>query len=196
MSAELAQQVHAVWSGRFQPLHVGHLAVLRHSLTVLPLPHVAVLTTYFGWRAEGDYGAAADDAYAPARNPLTVWERFSLMRLALAGEGMADRVALIVAPRHDLDWPTVAQFYPPRRVICLTAKDAFEAAKETVWRSRGERVHVFAELGPHEVLTTSTIRGEVAAGADWRAFLPAACHSYFAEIDGPRRVFGVGRNAR
>lgn len=109
--------------------------------------------------------------------------------MALAGEGCTDRVALLVAPRHDLDWPTVAQFYPPRRVICLTAKDGFEAAKESVWRSRGERVHVFDDLGPVEVLTTTAIRARVAEGADWRTFIPPSCHSYFEEIDGPRRPF-------
>ncbi|NBE79562.1 hypothetical protein [Micromonospora rubida] len=187
----MPQRPHAVWSGRFQPPHVGHLAVLRHSLAVLPLPHVAILTTHFGWRAPGDYGEQAAAAYAPARNPLTVWERFSLLRLALADAGMTDRVSLLIAPRHDLDWPTVAQFYPPHRVICLTAKDRFEATKESLWRSRGERVHVFEGLGSAQVLTTTAIRAEVAAGADWRTFIPPRCHSYFEDISGPRRVFGI-----
>ncbi|MBX7266931.1 hypothetical protein KIF24_13425 [Micromonospora sp. Llam7] len=186
------ERLHAVWTGRFQPPHIGHLAVLRHSLTALPLPHVAVLTTHFGWRSPGRYGDLANDAYHPSRNPLTIWERFTLMRLALTGEAGTERVALLVAPRHDLDWPTVAQFYPPRRVICLTTKDGFEAAKESVWRSRGERVHIFDDLGPAEVLTTTAIRARVAAGADWTTFIPPPCHSYFEAIDGPRRVFNIG----
>ncbi|WBB76681.1 hypothetical protein O7602_14585 [Micromonospora sp. WMMD1128] len=187
-------RLHAVWTGRFQPPHIGHLAVLRRSLAALPLPHVAVLTTHFGWRSTtDDYGHLAEAAYDPVRNPLTVWERFTLMRMALEGEGIADRVALLIAPRHDLDWQSVAQIYPPKRLICLTAKDKFEAAKETVWRSRGEQVHVFADLAAADVLTTTAIKAKVAAGTPWATFIPPSCHSFFAEIDGPRRVFAAAR---
>ncbi|MFG1779955.1 hypothetical protein ACGFIG_26435 [Micromonospora sp. NPDC049048] len=184
------ERLHAVWTGRFQPPHVGHLAVLRHSLAALPLPHVVVLTTHFGWRSTDEYGGLAAEAYDPARNPLTIWERFALMRLLLAGEGLSEQVALLLAPRHDLDWPSVAQIYPPRRLICLTAKDQFEAAKKALWRSRGERVRVFDDLAT-DVLTTTAIRAKVAAGTDWRRFIPLPCHSFFAEINGPRRVFAV-----
>ncbi|MGC4857153.1 hypothetical protein ACLQ24_28230 [Micromonospora sp. DT4] len=158
---------------------------------MLQLPHVAVLTTHFGWRTHGEYGDLATAAYHPSRNPLTVWERFTLLGLALTADEFAGRVALLIAPRHDLDWPTVAQLYPPRRLICLTAKDRFEAAKASVWQARGEAVHIFDDLGPTEVLTTTAIRARVAAGADWKTFISPRCHSYFQQIDGPRRVFDV-----
>nr|MDT0663353.1 hypothetical protein [Micromonospora sp. DSM 115978] len=185
-----AAGVHAVWTGRFQPVHIGHLTVLRHSVATLAMPHVAVLTAHFGWTSPGDYGERAAQAYTANRNPFTMWERVTLMRLALAGAGLSHQVAVMAAPRHDLDWPAVAQFYPPQRIICLTAKDDFESAKASLWRSRGEQLHIFAELGPADVLTTTQIRARVAAGADWRQVIPESCHQYFAAIDGPRRVFG------
>jgi hypothetical protein len=76
-------------------------------------------------------------------------------------------------------------------VVCVTAKDEFEGVKARLWRQRGERVHVFEELGGRQVVTTTEIKAMVAAGADWRRFIPEACHAFFEEIDGPPRVFGV-----
>jgi hypothetical protein len=152
---------------------------------------VAVLTAYFGWESAGKYGELAAEAYMADRNPLSIWERLCLMRFGLEGHGLLDRVTVLAAPRHDLDWGRVAEFYPPRRIICLTSKDKFEAAKGTLWEQRGERVHVFSELDEKNVLTTSRIRQLVAAGVDWRHFLPERSHSYFLEIGGPARVFGV-----
>ena len=114
-----------------------------------------------------------------------------LMRLCLEHYGLQDRVQTWLAPRHDLDWNLVKGFYPENRLICLTVKDDFEAAKAALWRERGERVHVFEELAAEQVLTTTEIRRRVAAGEDWRVYLPSSCHEYFVDIDGPSRVFRV-----
>lgn len=189
----MTSQVFAVWTGRFQPPHEGHFAILRRSLEVLELPHIAALVTYSGWASGGEYGEAATVAYSAERNPLTIWERFWLMRLGLAGHGLLENVSVIVAPRHDLDWSYVSEFYPPKRIICLTAKDSFESAKAALWASRGERIHVFHDLDSAAVLTTTSIRRNVLGGADWRRFLPESSHEYFDEIDGPRRIFGIDR---
>ena len=155
------------------------------------MPHVVVLTAYAGWASPTEYGRLAMRAYDAPKNPLTVWERFWLMKLTLQTEGMAENVSIIVAPRHDLDWKSVATFYPPGRILGLTAKDEFEAAKADLWRQRGERIHVFTEIGPNSVLSTTQIRERIQAGEDWRNFLSEGVHEYFLEISGPSRVFGI-----
>ncbi|MFH8616934.1 hypothetical protein ACH4E8_17900 [Streptomyces sp. NPDC017979] len=181
---------HAVWTGRFQPPHVGHFSVLNMSIARLRMPHVVVLTSHFGWESEGEYGRHARDAYRPHLNHFTPWERSTLMRLGLEEYNLLGQVIISIAPRHDLDWNLVAGFYPADRIICLTAKDEFERVKAELWLARGERVHVFDDIGP-DVLTTTHIRQRVASGEDWRRYLPASCHAYFIEIDGPRRAFGM-----
>ncbi len=184
--------VRAVWVGRFQPVHLGHLEVLSRSLATLDMPHVAVLP--FGldrsqMEPQSDYKRHLADAYLVDLNPLTVWERFALMRLALLELDAPNRVAILVAPHHESQPNVVEDFFPPRRLICVTNKDAFERAKAEYWRERGEEVFVL-EL-PFPILSNTEIRQRVRAGDDWRSFLPATTHDYFLDIDGPRRVYGT-----
>lgn len=184
----------AVWTGRFQPAHEGHFAILKHSIMVLQLPHAAILTSYSGWESRtGEYGVMARVAYDSARNPLTEWERVRLMLLGLEQHQLDDDVTVMVAPRHDLDWEHVSRFYPRRRLICLTDKDDFEQAKADLWTQRGERIYVFRNFRNELTLTTTKIRALVRSGADWRSFMPEASHAFFAEIGGPERVFGVSQ---
>lgn len=178
-----------VWTGRFQPTHVGHLAILQRSFAEFDMPHAVILTTYYGWSADTPYAESSRESYEARRNPLTMWERLRLMRLAVETLPRGNDLTIISAPRHDLDWQRVSEFYPPQRIIALTAKDEFENTKELLWRSRGERVHVFRDM--QDVLTTTEIRRRVNQGEDWRAFLPEATWSYFEEVDGPSRVFDL-----
>jgi nicotinamide mononucleotide adenylyltransferase len=149
-----------------------------------------VLAVHLGWESEGAYALHSREAYQPRRNPFTPWERAALVRLGLEEYGLQNQVTVTMAPRHDIGWDLAAGFYPPDRIICLTAKDDFERVKADLWLARGERVHVFGDLGT-DVLTTTEIRRRVAAGEDWRNYLPSSSHEYFHEIDGPRRAFGV-----
>lgn len=189
--SKVGKDTHAVWTGRFQPPHTGHFHILRHSIEHLQMPHAAVLTAHFGWESEGAYGRHSREAYHPHRNPFTPWERATLMRLGLEEYGLQDQVTVSVAPRHDIGWDLVTGFYPPDRIICLTEKDDFERVKADLWRARGERVHVFRDVGA-DVLTTTEIRRRVASGEDWRNYVPPASHAYFIAIDGPHRAFGTG----
>lgn len=180
----------AVWTGRFQPPHLGHLGILKESLRQTPFPHCVAITSYTSWMSsDSAFSEAAAPSYAAERNPLTEWERMRLMLLLIEGL-QADRVIVpVVVPRHDWDWAVVSRFYPPNRVICLTAKDDFEVAKKDLWERRGERVRV-VDL-PVDPLTTTAIRQRVADGDEWRNYLPQATWSYFEAIDGPKRVFGA-----
>ena len=102
-SKVINREIFALWTGRFQPPHNGHFEILKHSIKILEVPHVAVLSSYFGWESKGVYGAHAEVAYEKSRNPLSTWERFWLMRLGLQSLDLLEQVSVIVAPRHDLD---------------------------------------------------------------------------------------------
>lgn len=182
----------ACWTGRFQPVHKGHIEILRFSLNTVELPHLCILTAYFGGHTSDRYGQFARANYGPEKNKLTVWERFRLMNLSLRGEGLEKIVCVTIAPRHDLDWSLASQFYPPKRIICLTNKDEFESAKLELWRRRGETVRVLDVKAELEPLTTTEIKRRINAGEPWERFISEAAHAYFREIDGPTRVFSGG----
>lgn len=61
----------AVYVGRFQPFHWGHLALLRHALEIAP---TVVLVIGCAWQAR------------TPKNPLTWQERAEMVRLALSPE--------------------------------------------------------------------------------------------------------------
>ncbi len=187
------QKVFACWSGRFQPTHLGHLEILKHSLKVLDLPHVCILTTYFGWSTCGDdeYARHAKVNYSPSKNPFSVWERFTLLSLGIKELEIENKVSIIVAPRHDWNWNIVKTFYPPCRVICLTNKDEFECSKAKIWKSRGEEVKIIDVSKISPLLTTTLIKKKVTAGSNWKKYMTKSTHSYFESIDGPSRLFGI-----
>lgn len=183
-------QPHACWTGRFQPAHLGHFEILKHSLKLLNLPHVCILTTYFGWDScDSEYSHMAKYNYSLSKNPFSVWERFTLLRLGLKELGLEKYVSIIVAPRHDWNWDIVSSFYPPSRLICLTNKDEFENSKAELWKSRGEKIKIINVKKISPVLTTTDIKRQVASGKSWKYFLPKSTHTYFESIDGPSRLF-------
>jgi nicotinic acid mononucleotide adenylyltransferase len=185
-----SNDLRAVWVGRFQPTHLGHLQILTESLRVVHLPHVVVLPYDFRAVAlphDNEYLVAAQNAYRPDANPLTVWERLRLMSLALSSLPDGDRVFPVAAPHHESRPGIVDEFFPANRLICVTDKDAFEGAKASYWRRRAEEVRVIP-IG-RDVLTTTMVRRLIVEGADWRSFMPETAHSYFDAIDGPRRLF-------
>src|SRR5688572_12139206 len=73
----------AVYIGRFQPLHDGHLALLRHALSLAPRCVVVI--------------GSAFQARTP-RNPFTWQERAEMVKLALPA---ADRARLHFLPMRD-----------------------------------------------------------------------------------------------
>lgn len=181
---------YAVWIGRFQPIHNGHIQILQVSLTTLAQPHLVVLPYWFhAEHQQSQYALEAGAVYAEDRNPLTAWERRLLVEQAISALPEHARISVTSCPHH-LAFPKVLEeVIPAERTICLTDKNDFEHAKKTYWLERGESVSLITV--PPGVLTTTAIRLRVLKGEAWQLFLPPTTHELFEQMDGPRRVFGV-----
>lgn len=85
----------AVCTGRFQPVHLGHLALLRHALSLAPLCVVVL--------------ASAHQARTP-RNPFTWRERAEMIRLALP-EAERERLRFVPVRDHydEARWAAAVQ---------------------------------------------------------------------------------------
>src|SRR5580692_9566895 len=140
-------QLHAVWDGRFQPFHVGHIAVIRAIVEQFQLPLVVMVIQSSAEPSTSPYTAQVNVHHAMARNPLTLWERYNIIRRTLAAEGLAESVTVLGIPRPDVYWSIAASFYPRRRFICLTDKDEYERAKVTFWATLGEETRVVDTRG-------------------------------------------------
>lgn len=175
----------AVWDGRFQPLHVGHVAVIQAIIEQFDTD-LAVMIIHSTEGERDSYSAEVNRHHRRSRNPLTFWERYNLLRLALQPLPVAERITLLGIPRPDLFWEIASAFYPDRRFICLTGKDAYEKSKEVFWSGLGEETRVIDIRGLPTVSATE-FKSALKAGNNWEQFLPPPCHDYFRTIDGPQR---------
>ncbi len=178
--------VHAVWDGRFQPFHVGHLAVIRAILEQFGCPLVVMIIQSSPEPAANAYTAQVNVHHALARNPLTLWERYELLRLVLSAEGLEGRVSVLGIPRPDMYWPIASRFYPRRRFICLTDKDEYERAKVTFWHALEEETRVVDTRGLPAVSGTRVTEW-LKSAAGWRELRPAAARDSCERIGGPER---------
>ena len=145
-----------IWEGRFQPVHLGHIAYVRHLLT----DGRPVWIYLVGNETSADapelqspvpnFTAIVDEHHRPGKNPLPFWLRYQLLVGTLRAE-FGDRSDLFVwgGRRMDLHWPFTRAALPPRRSFLLSKKDDFEDAKAAAWAALGERVERIEDLdGP------------------------------------------------
>ncbi|MEV6180223.1 hypothetical protein [Streptomyces sp. NPDC052015] len=183
---------YAVWAGRFQPFHLGHFRTIRRMARLgRPLTIAVIATSAASGR--GAYGRRAAEAGAACRNPLTVWERMEMIRLALSAEPLPVELRVIGVPRPDVDWHLTASFYPSARVIYLTDRDEFESVKLRHYTSLGEDV-VVVGVKDLPTVSASEVRARIRAGAEWQSMLHPATVDYFKEIHGPERLTGTNRS--
>ena len=184
-SYDPAQQ-YAVWDGRFQPLHKGHIefacAIVKNFN--LPLAVMIIQSSESGY--DDEYSKEVNKHHKLSRNPLTLWERRTMMNLALDEQGISDCVEVIGIPRPDLFWEIASSFYPPNRFICLSGKDSYEKKKEAFWASLGEKTKVVPIDGLTAISATK-VKNSIKEEGDWQSLIPISCHEYFLSIEGPRR---------
>lgn len=176
----------AVYDGRFQPFHIGHLSFIEriHDETGLS---VAILVIHSTVSADaGGYSGVVDAHHRPEKNPLTVWERVSLINQAIAHERFAFVAGVLAIPRPDLYWSVAKSFYPTERVICLSGKDDYERQKEAFWSSLGERILVIDTKGLPDVSST-VVKQKMQDAGEWSELIPVGGRTYFNKINGYER---------
>jgi cytidyltransferase-like protein len=183
----------AVYDGRFQPLHIGHVAVMKAIRKAFGDPLTVVIIGSLPNLSDGaaaDYSREVDKHHAPARNPLTWFERYTLLSFAIAGEPELAGTSIIGVPRPDLYWQIARHFYPDNRYICVTDKDDYERAKVEFWTSLGEQTRVIPSAGITKISATE-VKFAMKSGRDYVKYLPPQCLDYFQKIDGPSRFMNA-----
>jgi cytidyltransferase-like protein len=172
--------MHHVLLGRYQPFHVGHLALLNHVAQEFPNDRIVVAIVnpdpVEAWRGDGrDF-----HRFIPKRNPLNYWERYRCISEGLKGEVCESRVVGIVpSPRLSVNFARAQRFLPPRpRQLVLRRRwgDEFEDSKVDAYRKQGEAVLVVnSEDLPAEsqIASGSLVRALARLGNPlWRELIP------------------------
>lgn len=138
----------AVWEGRFQPIHRGHVAYielllqraekvwiyvvadetsadLRQARPELPVP---------------EFTALVDEHHGPHKNPLPFAIQYALVTHTLAHEFPGAPITVWGGRRLDLDWSFCSRLLPRPRIFLTPLRDDFEDAKAAAWKALGEEV--------------------------------------------------------
>jgi nicotinamide-nucleotide adenylyltransferase len=169
----------ALFIGRFQPFHKGHLYAVKRILEEAEELIIIVGSAQMSHELD---------------NPFTAGERIEMIRRALDAEGIdRGRYMLIPipdAPAHTV-WVSMVESQTPRFDVVytnqpLTRRLMYEAGYEV----RGIKLY------ERERYEATEIRRRILAGGDWRELVPEEVYRYLLEIDGVSRIRDLAKSDR
>ncbi len=184
-----------IFGGRFQPFHIGHLAVLEKIAEDFEGPIVVGIvnpdprTTMTGDGQDWMRFSIKD-------NPLNFWERLTSIKLAIKGTELESRVeAIVPLPRPSVNLERANQYIPPRPrffVLCDKWGDEVEKWKKDSYEKQGEMVVEITgkSLEPYtQIAEASVVRSLIAVGnPKWDRLVPEQEVDYLISIKIRERV--------
>ena len=164
----------ALYVGRFQPFHNGHLEVVRH---ILSRADELILVI----------GSA--QASHSATNPFTAGERFEMIRAAMVDEGF-DLSKIYIVPVEDVKrnaiWvthvkslvPTFSEVYTNEPLANLLFEEAGFQVHKTPLFSRGD-------------YSSTNVRAAIVAHGSWDHLVPPAVKQAILAIGGVARLMRI-----
>ena len=161
----------ALFVGRFQPFHYGHLFAIREILKESEELLVVV--------------GSAQMSHEPD-NPFTAGERLEMIRKALtASDVPIERYMLIPipdAPAHRV-WVSQVESQTPRFDLVFTNQSLTRRLLvEAGYEVKGIELHMRKKYEATE------IRRRILAGESWEDLVPSEVYEYIKEIDGEGRI--------
>lgn len=185
-----------VWIGRFQPVHVGHVALIHRMLEHTPRLIIYVVANEISASTDltladapsMNFAASVDEHHGPEKNPLPWWLAYSLVQEAVIDQGLSDRVVVWGGRRPELQWKLFTRLLPPSRAFVLPVRDAYEDVKASAYEELGEvSVRISAEDIPE--VSATLVRNRVAEGDGLDDLL---LPSTLQRLDGHRELLSAG----
>ena len=178
-----------IFTGRFQPLHMGHIHMLEAIKRKYPnnlLLLCMIRNTTGTKKAKGDssFHQIAQKKHATTNNPLPNWNRYRLLSLAVQGnELLREHTEIIFRNRSDLDWDESVADLPDDRIWVFPrhGKEEFDKEKVEYYRSKGERVEIIDYFDDNPACSATAVREQIkkyGKNVDL-SFLPESCKDYF-----------------
>ena len=161
----------ALFIGRFQPFHYGHLSALKW---ILEREREVVI-------------AVGSAQYSHSfKNPFTLGERLEMIAAALKEEGLWSRVIPVGVPdtdgRHSL-WVQLVISYSPR----FTRVYSNEPLTRMLFEEAGYEAKGIPFF-KRELYEGTRIRRLIAQGGDWEGLVPPAVARLIKEVGGVERL--------
>jgi len=156
----------ALLIGRFQPLHLGHMEIIR--------------------RAVKDYeliiGIGSAQKSHTVDNPFTAGERYEMIHRTLEKEGIRAHIIPIADVDYNSVWAShVISLCPPFEAVLSNNPLTIELFSPL------KRV-IGTEMFSRQEYSGKEIRGRMIEGKDWRSLVPDEVSKYIDEIKGIERI--------
>ena len=160
----------ALFIGRFQPFHKGHLSVIKNIYS--KYNHIIIGI------------GSAEDNYLP-KNPFTAGERYEMIRVALATEGFNLSKISIIPVRNINNyalWVRHIELILPKFDVVYTGSSIVK--------------NLFDDYGQYQIISikqeleinATQIRQKMFEGKDWKKFVPKSVFYYLKEIKNEKRI--------
>jgi nicotinamide-nucleotide adenylyltransferase len=159
-----------LYTGRFQPFHLGHLSAVEQALKKVDKLYIAIGSSQYD-----------NEEY----NPFTAKERAKMINLTIEENGLTDKCEVFQVPdiHDDEKWTAhVREIVPAFDTVFVgnngLVKELFEKYDDA------QVVEV-----EHEVDVSATkIRCAIVRGLDWERFISPKVAEYIRKIDGIERI--------
>ncbi|TXH77221.1 MAG: nicotinate-nucleotide adenylyltransferase [Lysobacteraceae bacterium] len=172
--------------GRFQPIHKGHLdGYIKPAWQQCGQLIVGITNPDPTHTLPDPVNVSRT---AAQNNPLTFYERLSLVQTALSGIGI-DSADFRIVP-FPINFPQLLRYYlPDGATHFLTIFDEWGRRKRAFLEQHGHKVHVLEESDINKKKISSTeVRNRILKGQRWQELVPEPCHHLLSSMDIKDRI--------
>jgi len=166
----------ALFVGRFQPFHLGHLHATKYILKRADELVIAVGSAQYSHTLE---------------NPFTAGERVTMIRLAL-NEAKIDPAAYCIIPVPDVNvhkvWVAHVSSYTPSFDMVFTN----EPLTSRLFKEAGFKVEGIPFFD-RDIYSATEIRRRILANENWIQLVQKAVARFIMEIHGPERIMELNQ---
>ena len=158
--------------GRFQPLHLGHLATIKFASK-----SVEQLTIVVG---------SADKSHE-MRNPFTAGERIEMIKDSLDNDNEINVNNILIIPVPDIGvhalWTKQIELLIPRFEIVFSN----DPLTNILFRERGTKL-IEPHLYKRELFSATEIRSRIVKGGNWKKLVTPATLKVIQDVNGTIRI--------
>jgi nicotinamide-nucleotide adenylyltransferase len=176
----------ALFAGRFQPLHNGHLDAIEAALQTHDVVVVGI---------QCDEVPVADPLSPshPAHNPFNYWQRLGMVHAALREKQISSRVYVVPLWLFRDGRPAESAYIPARRAWLVPDRGHLAAEHIASLTNAGEDVEVFTTPNRWDHVLGAEVRYEMVQGKKWVELVPAAVSRIIEGTYGTSQVIGLAR---
>ena len=134
-----------IYTGRFQPIHKGHLSLIKHLRTEYPNQTLCIaVIKHILLEEKTEFDRTSADILSLERNPFNTEITLSLINKALQAEGIDNTVVTLMPRASSATWDIIKALFDCERIWIFTKNqlcpDDWEDKKSAFFQSMGDKV--------------------------------------------------------